>query len=88
MQSMAALSALLQATPGVSIIESRPDYIYAQAQTPWLKFVDDVEFWANPANQMIEVRSASRLGRSDLGANRQRIEAMRRAYLATSPASP
>ena len=55
--------------------------MYAQARTRWLGFVDDLEFWSNPAAQAIEMRSASRLGREDLGVNRQRIEAIRAAYL-------
>lgn len=80
--SLKALEAVLLAMPGVSIVEQRPDYVYAQAQTRWLKFVDDLEFWANPASRVIELRSASRLGREDFGVNRQRIEAIRAAYLA------
>ena len=80
--SLKALDAVLRSMPGVSIVEQRPDYLYAQAQTRWLKFIDDVEFWANPANGVIEVRSASRLGQEDFGVNRKRVEAIRAAYLA------
>jgi uncharacterized protein (DUF1499 family) len=80
--SMKALEAVLGAMPGTTIVEQRPDYLYAQVQTRWLKFVDDVEFWANPASNAIELRSASRLGREDFGVNRQRIEKIRAAYLA------
>lgn len=80
--SIKALEAVLGATPGVTIVEQRPDYLYAQAQTRWLKFVDDLEFWANPASGVVELRSASRLGREDFGVNRQRIEKIRAAYLA------
>lgn len=80
--SMKALAAVLGTMPGVSVVEERPDYLYAQAQTRWLKFVDDVEFWANPASNVIELRSASRLGREDFNVNRQRIEKIRAAYLA------
>ncbi|MFN7122937.1 MAG: DUF1499 domain-containing protein [Hydrogenophaga sp.] len=80
--SMKALEAALGTIPGVTITEQRPDYVYAQAQTRWLKFVDDLEFWANPASNAIELRSASRLGREDFGVNRQRIERIRAAYLA------
>ena len=80
--SLKTLEAVLSAMPGVTVVEQRPDYVYAQAQTRWLKFVDDVEFWANPASNAIEVRSASRLGREDFGVNRQRIEKIRAAYLA------
>ncbi len=78
--SIKTLEAVLNTLPGVTIVEQRPDYLYAQAQTRWLKFVDDVEFWANPATGVIEVRSASRLGREDFGVNRQRIEKIRAAY--------
>ena len=80
--SMKALEVVLGTLPGVTIVEQRPEYLYAQAQTRWLKFVDDVEFWANPASNVIELRSASRLGREDFGVNRQRIEKIRAAYLA------
>ena len=80
--SMKALETVLGSMPGTTIVEQRPDYLYAQAQTRWLKFVDDVEFWANPASNAIELRSASRLGREDFGVNRQRIEKIRAAYLA------
>ena len=68
--------------PGIEVVEQRPDYLYAQAQTRWLKFVDDLEFWVNPASGVIELRSASRIGRKDFGVNRQRVEAIRAAYLA------
>ncbi|AOF86259.1 hypothetical protein BSY239_1808 [Hydrogenophaga sp. RAC07] len=80
--SMKALEATLDTMPGVTLIEQRPEYLYAQAHTRWLKFVDDMEFWANPASGVIELRSASRLGREDFGVNRQRVEKIRAAYLA------
>lgn len=80
--SLHALSAVLRSMPNIRVVEQRPDYVYAQAETPWLKFVDDLEFWVNPARGVIELRGASRLGREDFGVNRQRIEAIRAAYLA------
>jgi len=80
--SLQTLAAVLKSVPGTSVVVQRPDYLYAQSQTRWLKFVDDIEFWVNPASQVIEVRSASRLGRKDFGVNRQRVETIRAAYLA------
>jgi uncharacterized protein (DUF1499 family) len=80
--SVRSLDAVLRATPGITVVEHRADYVHAQAQTRWLKFVDDLEFWANPAAGVIELRSASRLGREDFGVNRKRVEAIRAAYLA------
>jgi uncharacterized protein (DUF1499 family) len=80
--SLQALAAVLGAMPGITAVEQRPDYLYAQAETRWMKFADDLEFWFNPARGVIELRSASRLGRKDFGVNRERIEAIRAAYLA------
>lgn len=80
--SLTALTRALQGMDGVSIVEQAPGYVRAQAQTRWLKFTDDLEFWINPERQVIELRSASRLGRKDFSANRIRIEALRAAYTA------
>ena len=80
--SMQVLISVLKNTPGVTIVDAKPDYIYAHAKTKVLKFVDDVEFWVNPAKGVIDVRSASRVGREDFGANRVRVEAIRSAYMA------
>jgi uncharacterized protein (DUF1499 family) len=44
------------------------------------RFVDDVEFLFDPESKRIHVRSASRLGHSDLGVNRQRVETIRELY--------
>jgi uncharacterized protein (DUF1499 family) len=80
--SMQALLVVLKSMPGVTVVDAKADYIYAQSQTKVLKFVDDVEFWANPVKGVIDVRSASRLGREDFGVNRKRIEAIRAKYMA------
>jgi len=79
--SMQALVRALEIQPDTTIIEQTPEYVYVQARTRWLGFVDDLEFWINPAAQVIELRSASRLGQEDMGVNRQRIETIRAAYL-------
>lgn len=78
--SMQTLLGVLKTIPGVTIVDAKPDYIYAQSQTKVLKFVDDVEFWVNPSKSVIDIRSASRLGREDFGVNRARVEAIRVAY--------
>jgi uncharacterized protein (DUF1499 family) len=78
--SMLALRQALEATPGIAVQEVRGDYLRATARTRWLGFVDDLEFWLDPSAQVIHLRSASRLGREDFGANRARIEAIRQRY--------
>ncbi len=87
-ESMAALNTVLAAQPGVQVLVSNDAYIRATARTPWLGFVDDMEFWFNPARQVIEVRSASRLGREDFGVNRARLERIRSAYVAAATTQP
>ncbi|HRF03101.1 DUF1499 domain-containing protein [Accumulibacter sp.] len=81
--TIARLKTLLATEPGATLIDSRADYLYVQYTTRVLKFVDDVEFWFDPGNKVIQVRSASRIGRSDLGTNRQRIEALRQRLSAS-----
>jgi uncharacterized protein (DUF1499 family) len=65
------------------VVSANRDYLRVQFTTRWLGFVDDAEFWADPGAGVVQVRSASRLGRRDFGANRARIEALR-ARLAAS----
>jgi uncharacterized protein (DUF1499 family) len=43
-------------------------------------FVDDVEFFLDEGANVIHVRSASRLGQSDLGVNRKRVETIRAKF--------
>jgi uncharacterized protein (DUF1499 family) len=65
--------------PGATLVTDRPDYLYVQFETRWMKYVDDAEFWFDPQAQVVHVRSASRIGRKDFGANRDRIEGIRAA---------
>lgn len=77
--TIAKIKSLVAAMPGAKIVKSEPDYLYAQYTTRVMKFVDDVEFWYDPAARVIQVRSASRVGKGDMGVNRKRIEAVRAA---------
>ena len=75
--TIARLKGLVAALPGARVVESRPDYLYAQFTTKWMHFIDDVEFWFDPAAGAIQVRSASRLGSEDMNVNRERVETIR-----------
>jgi len=76
-QAMKALKAIIEGAPNTRIVETKPDYLYVEYASQLLGFVDDVEFYFPPNAKIIHVRSASRLGYSDLGVNRKRIEAIR-----------
>jgi uncharacterized protein (DUF1499 family) len=73
----------VKVTTGATIIQQDPNYLYAEFQTPLLKFVDDVEFLLDEGNAVIHVRSVSRLGQKDFGVNRKRIETLREAVRTT-----
>ena len=60
-----------------NIVQQSNNYLYAEFTSALMGYVDDVEFLYDPANNQTHVRSASRLGYSDMGANRKRIEAIR-----------
>ena len=75
--AMAKLRRLVESTPGARVVQGDAGYLRAEYTTPLMRYTDDVEFWFDAAAGVVQVRSASRLGYSDRGANRARIEALR-----------
>ncbi len=61
----------------VNIVSEQDNYLYAEFTSRLMGYVDDVEFLADATQNLVHVRSASRLGHSDMGVNRNRIEAIR-----------
>ncbi|MEO8600206.1 MAG: DUF1499 domain-containing protein [bacterium] len=80
--AFARLTSIVRGMRGASVISVEPGYLYAQFQTPLMKFIDDVEFALNEQAGVIQMRSASRLGSKDFGVNRKRLEAVRSAFAA------
>lgn len=74
------LLAVIQAMPDTTIITAEREYIYVEFRSRLLRFVDDVEFYLDDTAKLIHFRSASRLGRGDLGVNRRRMEEIRRRF--------
>jgi uncharacterized protein (DUF1499 family) len=75
----AALLKVLTVVPNTTVIEQRDDYIRTESASKLLGFIDDGEFYLPAEDNVIEVRSAARLGESDLGVNRRRLEQIRLA---------
>jgi uncharacterized protein (DUF1499 family) len=75
--AIARIAAVVEDLPGARVVDRRDDYLYAQFTTALMRYVDDVEFWVDPAAGVVQVRSASRLGSKDFGVNRARIESIR-----------
>ncbi len=76
-EAIANLKTVINSLPKTKIITETENYLYAEFTSALMGFVDDVEFYLDESAKTIHVRSASRLGQSDLGVNRKRIETIR-----------
>jgi uncharacterized protein (DUF1499 family) len=76
-QIIADLKLAIESMPRSTIVKETKNYLYVEFASKLMGFVDDVEFYLDDTNKAIQVRSASRLGESDFGVNRQRIEEIR-----------
>jgi uncharacterized protein (DUF1499 family) len=76
-QAWLALRRVVDGMQRVTVVKSEPNYLYAEFSTKLMGYVDDTEFYLDEKAGVIHVRSASRLGRSDFGVNRGRIESIR-----------
>jgi uncharacterized protein (DUF1499 family) len=84
----AALEALLPAVlalDGVTLVETGGDYLHATVTSRIFGFVDDLELHADRERGVVEARSLSRLGDSDLGVNARRLETLHRALIESAP---
>ena len=63
------------------IVKQNDDYIHAEFKTGVFRFVDDVEFYFDDNEKVIHFRSASRIGKTDFGTNRKRMEKIRKQFL-------
>ncbi len=81
-QARARLLEVLRSHPRTRIVRQEPDYLKAECRSRIFRFVDDVELVFDDEARQIHFRSASRLGRRDFGVNRERMEAIRAAFLA------
>ena len=71
---------IIQSIPRSQIISQTDNYLHAEFTSLIFRFVDDVEFLFDGKQKLIHIRSASRVGYSDLGVNRKRIEAFRQRF--------
>ena len=67
--------------PRTRIVNETSDYLHAECRSSVFGFVDDLELHLRPSEDIIAVRSASRLGYSDFGVNQRRIETLRAALI-------
>lgn len=74
------LRAVLKGLPRTKLVDDEGYFLRYEVRTRFLRFVDDVEFCLDPGRRLIDVRSASRVGYSDMGVNRKRVEEIRARF--------
>lgn len=76
--NISKITQAIQSTGGIVSIH-KDNYIAATYTSTLFKYVDDFELRFDTANKLIHIRSASRVGHSDMGANLKRIEKFKAA---------
>ena len=71
---------IIRSFPRTQIVTAEENYLHATFTSGLFRFVDDVEFLINEVRGVVDFRSASRVGYSDLGTNRKRMEKIRQAF--------
>jgi len=66
-------SAISSNYPKAKLISESDSYLHYEFTSLLFRFVDDVEFYADDSKQVVHFRSASRVGHSDMGANKKRM---------------
>jgi uncharacterized protein (DUF1499 family) len=74
-EAFARLAEIVSRRPDATVIDRTDTYLRVELRTTL--FTDDAEFLLDRERRLIQLRSASRLGYSDLGLNRRRIEQIR-----------
>lgn len=77
---MVDLANTIESMFGAKIIKIEGNYLHAEFTTRIMRFVDDVECYYHEDTGIIDIRSASRIGYSDLNANRKRVEELREKF--------
>jgi uncharacterized protein (DUF1499 family) len=75
----AELKKMIMAHERMVITHETEDTLHAEARSLVLQFVDDIDAILDTNAGLIHIRSASRVGHSDFGVNRKRMEKLRLA---------
>jgi uncharacterized protein (DUF1499 family) len=78
-EAMDKLKKVVQGMERTKVVRETQDYLHVEFRT-LLGFVDDVEFYLDGSQKVIQLRSASRVGYWDLGVNRKRMESIRTEF--------
>ena len=83
--ALARMKSVILAESRTKIVEEKPGYLHAVFTSLVFRFQDDVEVLTDESAKVLQIRSASRVGHSDLGVNRKRMERLRERFSDASP---
>ncbi|UCD32339.1 MAG: DUF1499 domain-containing protein [Desulfobacterales bacterium] len=75
--SWSIVKSVIISMPNCLMVTATTNYIHAECRSRIFRFADDLELFSNSSSGMISIRSASRIGYSDFGVNRRRVEFLR-----------
>jgi uncharacterized protein (DUF1499 family) len=84
-EARARLLAILAGKANAKVVTVEPTYVHAEFRSALFRFVDDVELLFDETARRLHFRSASRVGRSDFGVNRKRMEEIAREFRERAP---
>lgn len=71
----------VKAYGNAEIVEEKADYLRLVFTTGLMRYNDDVEFYFDDQNKVVHFRSASRMGYSDMGLNKERYDILYDYYM-------
>ena len=80
-ESKKRLLNILETYPGCAVVGNEEERIKAEFRTRIIGFIDDVDFYFDDENKVINFRSASRIGYYDLGLNKRRMKKITKMFL-------
>ncbi len=79
-EARALLKKIILSFARVKIVAETDNYLHATFESKFWKFIDDVEFYFSEDESVINMRSASRVGKYDLGVNKRRLTKIRKRF--------
>lgn len=79
-QSIEAMKMAMNQLPRAELVKETDEGLHYVVTSKVMRFKDDIDFLFDDATQQVEFRSASRVGYSNFGVNRKRMEDVSERY--------
>ena len=79
-EPLSRIQSILEKIPRTKIVDTDGDYIHAESTSRIMKYVDDVEITLKEPENKLIIRSESRVGEGDFGANQKRVDLLKSKF--------